>query len=267
MRAESRRVAEGWSRRERGGCAVKLLVLAVLVAVLAAAAWVILLPRVVVSAVRSQTGFELKVDHLRVNPFAGTVSIRGLVLENPSDWPVRDFLELRAFRTEVRLRSLWGDRFEAEEVVLDVARVTLVRNRLGTLNAINFKDGLAAGAPAPAEAKPAPPAGGKQPAPQFLIRRLSVRLDRITYADHSGRQPVVRDYPVAINREMTDVDSVAKLISPLYSANVAVVTEALGGMFADSVALLKETGSVLKEAGQKAGGAVKGFLDKLKPKN
>lgn len=267
MQTELNRTVRGWSRRERGGCAVKLLLLLLLLGVLAAAAWVILLPRLVVSTVRSQTGYELKVDHLRVNPLAGTVSIRGLVLENPPDWPVRDFLELRAFRAEVRLRSLWGDRWEAEEVVLDVARVTLVRNRSGTLNAINFKDGLAGGSPAPAEAKPAPPAGERQPARKFLIRRLAVRLDRVTYADHSGRQPVVRDYPVAIDREMTDVDSVAKLISPLYSANVAVVTEALGGMFADSVALLKDTGNVLKEAGQKAGEAVKGFLDKLKPKN
>jgi uncharacterized protein involved in outer membrane biogenesis len=244
---------------------MKLLLLLALVAVLAAAAWVVLLPRLIAGTVRSQTGFELKVDYLRVNPLAGSVSIRGLVLENPPDWPVREFVELRAFRAEVTLLSLFRDRFEAEEVVLDVARVTLVRERSGRLNAVAFKDAFGAGAPVPPEARP--PERGKQPAPQFLIRRLAVRIDRITYADHSGRQPVVREYPVAINRELTDVDSVAKLISPLYSANVAVVTEALGGMFAESLALLKGTGSALKEAGQKAGEAVKGFLDKLKPKN
>jgi len=246
---------------------VKALLLVGLLAVLATAAWVILLPRVIASMVRSQTGFELKVEHLRINPLTGTVSIRGLVLENPASWPVRDFLELRTFRAEVSVLSLFGDRLEAGEVVVDVARVTLVRDRSGTLNAITLKDGLGAGAPPPPGVKPPATTGGQQPAPKFMIRRLVVRLDRVTYADHSGSQPVVRDYPVAIKRELTDVDSVAKLISPLYSANVAVVTEALGGMFADSLALLKDTGSALKEAGQKAGEAVKGFLDKLKPKN
>ena len=94
-----------------------------------------------------------------------------------------------------------------------------------------------------------------------------MKVDRIIYADHSRARPAVRDYPVNIDRELTDVDTVAELISPLYTANVAVVTEALGGMFEDSVEMLKGTSEALKDASQKATDTVKGFLDKLKPKN
>ncbi len=246
----------------RGGCATKVVLVLALAAVLAVAAWWLLLPRMIVSTVRAKTGFELAIEKLSINPFTANVAIKGLVLQNPADWPARDFVELREFRADAKVLSLFSSRIEAEELVVDVAHVTLVRNAQGQLNAVRFKDGFA-GEPA---AKEPAPAGKTEPASPFLIKRLVVRLDRITYIDHSGRWPVTKEYPLAINREVRDVDTVAKLISPLYSANVAVVTEALGGMFKDSVELLKETTGALKEAGQKAGEAVKGLLDKLNPK-
>lgn len=250
-------------RASRGGCSVKLLVVALLLGVLATAAWVILLPRIIASVVRSQTGFELSVDRLWVNPLTADVSIRGLVLRNPEDWPLRDFVELRQFKADVKLFSLFGERLEIEEAVLDLPKVTLVRNPEGALNAVRFKDGVVGAEPSK---EPKPPPEPKTPA-RFLIKRLQVKVGTIAYADHSGRRPTVREYPVNIDKELTDVDSVAKLISPLYTANVGVVTEALGGMFADSVEMLKGTGEALKDAGQKATEAVKGFLDKLRPKN
>ncbi len=248
--------------RQRGGCATKLSLLLAVMAVLVGSAWWLLLPRLIGYTVRAKTGFELSVEKLSINPFTANVTIKGLVLRNPADWPARDFVELREFRADAKLFSLFGSRIEAGEVVVDVAHVTLVRNAQGQLNAVRFKDGFA-GEPA---AKAPAPQGKTEPGSPFLIKRLVVRLDRITYIDHAGRRPVTKEYPLAINREVRDVDTVAKLISPLYTANVAVVTEALGGMFKDSVDLLKETTGALKEAGQKAGEAVKGLLDKLKPK-
>ncbi|HYC69787.1 MAG TPA: hypothetical protein VEB66_01185 [Opitutaceae bacterium] len=249
---------------ERGGCSVKLIAIAVLLLVLAVAAWVLLLPRIVASTVRSRTGFELAVDRLWMNPFTANVSVRGAVLRNPEDWPLRDFVELREFKADVKLFSLFGDRLEAEDVVVNVAKVTLVRDRAGVLNAVKFKDGFVGAAPPAPEPKPAPAPAEET---KFFIKRLHVKVDRIIYADHSRARPAVRDYPVNIDRELTDVDTVAELISPLYTANVAVVTEALGGMFEDSVEMLKGTSEALKDASQKATDTVKGFLDKLKPKN
>lgn len=250
---------------QRGACSVKLLVLTGAILVLLAVAWAVLLPRVVALTVRRQTGFEVKVERMWVNPFAANVAIRGLVMRNPEGWPAREFVDLREFRADVKLWSLMGKRLEAEEVVLDVARVTLVRNADGLLNAVKFKEGWIGAEAGPAESKPPP--GEPAPAARFLIKRLIVRLDHITYADHSKARPNVREYPLNINRELTDVDSVAELISPLSTANIAVLSEALGGIFQDSVEMLKGTGGALKDAGQKATETVKGFLDKLKPKN
>src|SRR5258708_6293718 len=90
---------------QRGRLLVKvLLVIAVLFA-LGSMLWVVLLPGLVVSNIRSRTGFAARVEKLSVNPFTGSVTIKGLVLKNPEGWPVEDFVELREFRAEAQLSS------------------------------------------------------------------------------------------------------------------------------------------------------------------
>jgi hypothetical protein len=61
-----------------------LLALGVVVA-LFALAWVTLLPAVVEHELRSITGFDIKVQVLRVNPITGRVVVRGLYARNPTN--------------------------------------------------------------------------------------------------------------------------------------------------------------------------------------
>ncbi|MBI2497687.1 MAG: hypothetical protein HYV75_07175 [Opitutae bacterium] len=104
-----------------------------LLLVLGTVLWVVLLPACVVSAIRTKTGFAVRMDRLSVNPFTGKARISGLVLKNPAGWPEAGFVDLRQFQAEVELLSLLGDRFIASEIVVDLPRLTLVRNRDGRL--------------------------------------------------------------------------------------------------------------------------------------
>ena len=219
--------------------------------------WVVLLPTVVVSSIRSRTGFAVQVDKLSVNPFTANAAIRGLVLKNPEGWPVAEFVELREFRAEVNLFSLLGSQLIANEVVVDIAQLTLVVNQQGTMNAVAFKEGLAGKEP-PGPAKATPKA--KQ---EFLIRHLVLRFDKLVYADHSGRKPVVREYNLRLSRDMRDVDSVTKIISPLTGTALGLVSSTLSGMFKGRPDLLKELADPLQEAGKKTGEKLKGLLDSL----
>jgi len=232
-----------------------LLVLGLLGGLLAIL-WVVLLPTVVAATVRSRTGFAVQVDQLSVNPFTANVAVRGLVLKNPEGWPVADFVELREFRADVSLLSLLGNRYEADEVVVDIARLTLVRDQRGTLNAVAFKEGLA-GAQTPDGPRQAKVKQG------FLIRHLVLKFDKLVYADHSGRQPSVREYNLSLTRDMRDVDSVTKIISPFTGSALGLVSNALGGMFKSNPDLLKELASPLQDAGRKTGEKLKGLLDSL----
>lgn len=258
------------SRSSRGGLLSKLLLLLGVVFAVVVLAWIFFLPTIVSSVVQSKTGFALKVDSLSVNPFTAKVQISGLVLQNPSNWPERAFVDLREFRADADLLPLLKGKLLADEVVVNVARVTVVKNRDGAFNAIVLKEALAG----PAE--PTPPG---QPAPdvkaEFLIRRLHVKVGQLVYADHSGAKPAVKEYNLAIDRELRDVASLTDIIQPFQGVAFKVMADVLGGAFQGATQMLQNSGEVLKDAGgalkdtgKKAGDAVKGLfqsLDKKKP--
>ncbi len=234
----------------------KLLLLLAVLGVLGSILWVVLLPAAMVATIRARTGFTVQVEELSVNPFSANAVIRGLVMKNPEGWPVAEFVDLREFRADVDLISLLDSRFVANEIVVDVPRLTLVVNERGTLNAVAFKEGLA-GKDAPGEAKPAGATHG------FLIRHLVLRFDKLVYVDHSGRRPSVKEYNLNLTRDMRDVDSVTRIISPFTGAALGVVTRTLGGMFKSRPDILQELANPLQEVGKKTGEKLKGLLDSL----
>lgn len=222
--------------------------------------WVVLLPTVVASVIRSRTGFAVQVDQLSVNPFTGKARISGLVLKNPAGWPEAGFVVLRQLRADVELLPLLGDKFVADEIVVDLAQLTLVRNQDGMLNAMAFRDGLT-GHP---EAGQRPAASGK--ASPFLIRHLVLKFDKLTYADYSGPRPVVTDYTLNLTRDLTNVDSVSKIVSPFTGAVLGVMSDAVGRLFKVSPGLLEQSVAPLQEAGKKTGETLKSIFQSLEKK-
>ena len=87
-------------RRNRGGCLVKLLVLATFFAAAFALAWMLFLPVVLTQQLRSRTGFDAEVTNFAVNPITGHVVLRGLVLSNPAAFGMKDGSTL-----------VWDDQF------------------------------------------------------------------------------------------------------------------------------------------------------------
>jgi len=255
-------------RDRRGGLLIKLLLFLVVVFIGSALAWPVLLPGIVASVIRSKTGFAVQMQNLTVNPFTARVELRGLVLENPEGWPAKEFVDLRQFRVDAQLFSLFTSRFVADEVVVDVAQVSLVKNPQGVLNASVFKDGLLGREETKGEAR----SGKKQ---EFYIQHLILKFDKLVSADYSGRKPSVKEYNLNLSRDLTGVDSVAKIISPFAGAALGLVADTVGGLFQGSADSLKTATEALKgatgtlqDAGKKTGELLKGLitpLDKKKP--
>jgi uncharacterized protein involved in outer membrane biogenesis len=249
------------NRARQGGVLIKVLLGLGILLALGAVLWVTLLPELVVSTIHRKTGFAVKVDGLSVNPFTGVAEIKGLVLNNPAGWPAEGFVDLREFRVAVNLFSLWSDRFVAREVVVDLPQITLVKNQQGVLNATAFRNGFTGRGEAGQ-----PNQGGTGTKQGFLIRHLVLKFGKLVYADYSGRKPVIKEYNLNLNQDMRDVDSVAKIISPLTGSALGLVSGTIGGLFKGSPDLLKDTTGVIQEAGKKAGEKLKGLLDALDKK-
>jgi hypothetical protein len=249
----------------RGGIFFKLLVFLTVVGAAGALAWMLFLPLVFTTQVRQRTGFDVTVQSLAVNPFTGTVELRGLVLTNPPTFPVRDFIELRRFSADAEMFTLLSDRPVLASMVLDVAKVTVVKREATPTNAEAFQHHLTTSDDPP---RPVP----ARPARGFLIRRLAVRIDELVIADHSGRPPSVQDYKLAFNQTYTDVSDVKQLLAPAALQRLLPVGTSLNGLLPGALGqalgeVVKEATKAgagrLKDAGRKAGEKIKGYFDAL----
>ncbi len=244
----------------------KLLVFLAAVFAFGALAWMLLLPVVVTTQLRTRTGFDATIERLTVNPFTGRVDLSGLILTNPPTFPVKEFVELRTFRANADVWSLFSERPVFDTMTVDVGTVTLVKTRDGATNAEVFQRRLNPATSAPVPTKAA--TGGTANEKKFLIRKLLLRVERLVIADYSLRQPGVQDFKLAIDQTYLDVTDLKQIFAPAVLKNLAPVAIAAGGLlpgeWARAVGDATKSGKeLLKEAGRKAEVKVKGLFDAL----
>jgi uncharacterized protein involved in outer membrane biogenesis len=254
--------------RHRGGLLARLLVAFVVFFAVFALGWMLLLPVIVTSVLRSRTQFGVTVESLAVNPFTATVHLRGLIIENPATFPTPDFVQVREFRATGGIFALLSDRPVIDEAVVDIARVTLVKNQAGQRNAALFQERLA-GAPAPARAGAPSAAGAAPKSREFLIRHLELRFDQLRLIDASGGQPGTRQYDLGIRQTYDNVTTPVQIAVPILgqlAARGGAIGDLAGKLGTDALAMAKQTGEVLKDAGKGAGAALKGLFQSLEQK-
>lgn len=210
----------------RGGILPGLLCFIAATFALTALAWMLFLPAVVTARIRTRTGFDATFQSLMVNPFTGSVVAKGFVLDNPPTFPRREFLQVREFELDGDLLTLFSDKPVVRRLRLDIALVALVKRSDGRTNTKVFQDYLAgtrtrAGFTRPTDS--VPPALSStfptlQPAPAkrhpFLIRELQIKVDRFLISDHTGRDPVVHDYALQLDRTFANVTDAQELLLP-----------------------------------------------------
>lgn len=232
----------------RGGILAKLLVACAILFALAALAWMLLLPVWAAHWVRHRTGFDASVQSLMVNPFSGRILARGVAVNNPPTFPRAEFLQIREFEAEARLASLFTDRPVFTRLRLDIGLVALVKRPDGRTNLEVFRGYLAPTVPA-GDGRPA------EPAP-LRIQRLEVRFDRFLIADYSGRQPVVREYPLNLDRTFDNVADPRQLMLPGSLDQLIALSGALGSLLPGELAqavdqALRSSSDLVRELGRR----------------
>ena len=195
----------------RGGLLGKLLFLLVLLLAVAALAWAFFLPQIVTTALHKRTQFDVTVSELTANPFTSRVVIRGLVLRNPSSFPISDFVHVREFRAELNLPSLFSDRLVIEDAAINIEKLALVKNAAGERNIQLFQERLLGGGTT--EDKPATEEPGSDKPREFLIRHLELRFDQLVIADAGNSAPRVLN--LNLNHTYENVDNPTALAAPI----------------------------------------------------
>ena len=195
----------------RGGLLGKLLFLLVLLLAVAALAWAFFLPQIVTTALHKRTQFDVTVSELTANPFTSRVVIRGLVLRNPSSFPISDFVHVREFRAELNLPSLFSDRLVIEDAAINIEKLALVKNAAGERNIQLFQERLLGGSTT--EDKPATDEPRSEKSREFLIRHLELRFDQLVIADAGNSAPRVLN--LNLNHTYENVDNPTALAAPI----------------------------------------------------
>ncbi len=242
-----------------------MLFLATLFAALALI-WMVALPSFFSSWVRERTGFDAEVQSLMVNPLTGKIRAEGLVLSNPPTFPQTEFLEVREFLVDAEVLSLFSDKPILNTVRLDIGLVALVKRSDGQTNASVFRGYLAK-----KQEDEVPVPGARRPEPrgkEFLIKKLEVKFDRLLVADNTGKRPVMREYPLKIDRTYENVTDGDQLLLPASLDQVFALGGAVGSLLPDDVGrILDETlrsgSDLLKKGTDSEVNPFKGFSDTL----
>jgi hypothetical protein len=164
-------------------------------------------PKLLDTSLATKSGAHLAVETNETNLFAGRLEYAGLTVTNPSRWTEREFLKVRRLVVDLEPFTFYeGGSQVVNEVELDVEHLTIVGKAdfLADNNAKDIFNGIK-GAPVASAPKPAPgPSGAKQ---AFLIKRLRVRVDRITVisGDGTDQRKVVFDQAFGFAFEARDI--------------------------------------------------------------
>lgn len=171
------------------------------------------------------TGFDVAIERLHFGILSPTLELNGMSIRNPTNFPVREAVEINRLFIRYDRASLFGRHGHVPEIDLDLARVVMIRRGNGEVNLERLArlpggDDAAGGSPAPAAAaEPRPERGAPPPAPAppraaprqafslppVRIDRLRIKLDELDYHDYSlGSEPMV--LPVKLNFDETFVN-------------------------------------------------------------
>ena len=152
-------------------------------------------PKFLDASLSMKSGAHLAVEENDTNLFAGRLAYSGLTITNPTRWSEHEFLKIRRLVVEFQPFTFFeGGSQTVDDAVLDIDHLTIVGKAdfLADNNAKDIFNGLKTNAGAAAPKGPSGPPGQKQP---FLIKRLRVRIDRITViaGDGTAERKVVVD--------------------------------------------------------------------------
>ncbi|HEY0944934.1 MAG TPA: hypothetical protein VGD81_06685 [Opitutaceae bacterium] len=251
--------------RARAGALASLLLLLAGFAALATLVWMMFLPALVAYALEARTGFGVRIERLAANPFTGQVALTGFAIDNPAAYPSRNFVQMRAFRADAQLFTLFGRRAVFDDVQIDVESVAVIKAADGTVNLDLFRSRLASlGAGGGAGAAPTSPAVNPAGKMEFLIQRLHVRFDRLSYTDLTAPRSTTREFNLGFDHRYTNVSDPAQLLVPALFRRLGESGGALEGLLPARFGGSAGDGAgLLGHAGRKAAEGLKSLFRTL----
>lgn len=189
--------------------------------------------------VRKATGFPLTIGAVDFSIFGGALSITNLRLENPPEFPERQFVDLPALRVDYRTMSVLRRAPHIRELVVNVNELVLVKNAQGESNATLLQSKLGSSE------------STNQTRTPYRVDVLKLHIGTVTIKDYSKTTaPSVRT--IRLNQDITVRD---------LTESTSITAVVLRQLFAPIGNVAGELVQGVSSTAQKAG---KGVVDTLK---
>lgn len=218
------------------GCVIKLLIASAVLLVLSIVAvfgliWVVEenVPIWVEEATMEATSYPLDLGDTQVKLFNGMLDAQNAVLQNPSEFPIADFLEVRQFKVDLDFAETGevseqsgADTLVFSEVILDISKMAYVRNAEGLDNVTLLQQRAEEFAEIyQQEAEQQQQDTGETTPTDFLIRRLVLKVDQVVFRNDQGvmgTQLGTDDRTIDLNfsHEARDVRDLKTALQPLW---------------------------------------------------
>lgn len=176
-----------------------------------------ILSRQMIRLAREKAGMDIRIESLRTGLLKPSIDLQGLSLMAPPEFPATESLRVERIRLVSDWKSLLAREVGAEEVVLEIPRLVIVRNAKGETNLQRLgREIEERRSDGPAGEKPAAKKAPDRPKRTYRIARLTVKIGEVQYVDYSkGAEPVTRRYPLNVDKTFTDVTDLKPVFQQL----------------------------------------------------
>ncbi len=234
----------------------------------------------VTTGVKVVTGLNMKMDSMNIGIVKTLLSIKGLVLYNPTDFEDKIMMDLPEIYVDYDLGAFLKKKVHLNEVRLDLKEFVVVKNKQGVLNLDSLTAVQTAKKTEPVKKEEEKAKPAKKP--QIQIDLLKLKIGKVIYKDYSNSdKPSVQEFNINIDEEyenITDPAAVVRIIvakalanttlSSLTNFKLGPLTDSLQGVVKDAGKLVGDIAGDTLNLGKNVGGTatdtVKNTANKLK---
>jgi uncharacterized protein involved in outer membrane biogenesis len=178
------------------------------------------LSKTLIQLARDKVGVDIRIESLRTGLLKPSLDLTGLSLMSPPDFPASETLRVERIRLVSDWKSLRAREIRAEEILLDIPCLVILRNAAGETNLQRLsrliEERRKAAGPAGGGGKARPKTGPDRPKRTYRIDRLTVKIGEVQYVDYSkGGEPTTRIYPLNLDKTFTEVTDLKPVLQQL----------------------------------------------------
>ncbi|MSR77927.1 MAG: AsmA family protein [Candidatus Omnitrophica bacterium] len=163
------------------------------------------------NGVRIVTGLPLRMEKFEFGLRKGYVRMEGFELHNPESFSEKIMVSIPKIYVQIEPAALFKGKVHVIDIELHLKEFNVVKNQQGILNLDSLKAVAESKKETASSHESKSTAPGKSP--EIKIDQLELRIEKVSYKDYSGNQPIVQDFYINLNEAYKNISNLNAVVS------------------------------------------------------